>query len=171
MRHGHGMMRRLEDEKPPDLDYFKLIRKISPLLWPEELNLKARVFLCAATLIVARFANIMVPQYYKGAVDKLSGSGDKPVGVLLYFMSLVFASYPLAYSVFPTYYIVMFAIMKVLQSINRDLRQFFWIDVEQVMYFRGIFYFCACSLIKVIRGRTRAKGSNSVFSRICTLSP
>ena len=60
MRHGHGMMRRLEDEKPPDLDYFKLIRIISPLLWPEELNLKARVFLCAATLIVARFANIMV---------------------------------------------------------------------------------------------------------------
>ena len=33
---------------------------------------------------------------------------------------------------FPLYYICMFTTMKVLQSVNRDLRQFFWIDVEQV---------------------------------------
>jgi hypothetical protein len=79
--HGHGGMRRMvEDDKPPDLDYVSLIRKISPLLWPEQLNLRLRVFLCAATLILARVANIMVPQYYKGAVDKLAGSGGGKPG-------------------------------------------------------------------------------------------
>ncbi len=70
----------MEDDKPPDLDYVRLIRKISPLLWPEQLNLRARVFLCAATLILARVANVMVPQFYKGAVDKLAGSGGVKPG-------------------------------------------------------------------------------------------
>ena len=131
------MMRRLEDEKPPDMDYIKLIRKIGPLLWPEDINLKLRVFLCAATLIAARFANVMVPQYYKGAVDKLSGSDDKPVGMFLVQYVTRFALskrlFLMIFAEFPVYYIFMFTVMKVLQAVNRDLRQFFWIDVEQVM--------------------------------------
>ncbi len=79
MRRGHGMFR-LEDEKPPDLDYLKLIRKILPLLWPDSLHLKARVFLCGVTLVLARIANVVVPQLYKGIIDQLSGSGDKVPG-------------------------------------------------------------------------------------------
>lgn len=135
MRHAHGMMRRMEDEKPPELDYIKLIRKISPLLWPEQLNLKVRVFLCATTLVVARVANIMVPQYYKGAVDQLSGSGDKPVGMLFnYFRALLLACLICLIAEFPTYYIFVYTIMKILQTISRDLRQLFWIDVEQVWH-------------------------------------
>ena len=84
MRHGHGMMRRLDDETPPIRDHYKLIRNIGPLLWPEKVNLRARLFLCALTIIMARVANIMVPQFYKGAVDSLAGAGNRKVGMCSY---------------------------------------------------------------------------------------
>ena len=72
----HGMGTGDNPEKP--LDYWKIARKTAPLLWPENLHLKARVFAVAGVLISARVANLMVPQLYKGAIDTLSGEEGEP---------------------------------------------------------------------------------------------
>ncbi len=80
---------------------YEQARKTAPLLWPENLHLKARVIavspagiMCksaqragkdtlftvtrthlqvGATLVAARAANLIVPQLYKGAMDAISG--------------------------------------------------------------------------------------------------
>ena len=72
----HGMVTLDKNDKP--LDYWKIARKTAPLLWPENLHLKARVFAVGGVLISARVANLMVPQFYKGAIDTLSGVDEEP---------------------------------------------------------------------------------------------
>eukprot|EP00961_Rhodomonas_salina_P262873 3552231-Rhodomonas_salina.1 len=67
---------------PPEVDYKKVIRKMAPLLWPENLHLKFRVVLCGLTILIARVANLMVPQMYKGAIDTLTGSDTSEPGTL-----------------------------------------------------------------------------------------
>merc|ERR1712216_383354 len=80
-RGGHPGGRRFarfeEDVKEKPLDYWKIARKTAPLLWPENLRLKARVLAVGCTLLAARGANLMVPQLYKGAIDALSGTDER----------------------------------------------------------------------------------------------
>jgi len=102
-----------EDKKPEDkTDYKKLIKKIAPLLWPKRFDLKLRIFLCISTLLLARVANVMVPLLYKMIVDELAGTDDNPI-------------------TFPLMLIVWYTLLKLLQSLQRDLRNFIWIAVEQ----------------------------------------
>ena len=92
---------------PTNVDYLKLMRQTLPFLWPEDLNLCTRMCLCATMLVLARVANVMGPQYFKCAVDQLA---DRR---------------------FPVDCVVAFAALRFLQATNRELRQFFWLEVEQ----------------------------------------
>jgi len=95
------------EEKPDKpLDYWKIARKTAPLLWPENLHLKARVFAVGAVLVSARVANLMVPQLYKGAIDTLSGVSEEPS--------------------FPTTYIVAYSALRIFTALQRDVRAFVW---------------------------------------------
>jgi len=100
-----------EDKPDTPLDYWKIARKTAPLLWPENLHLKARVFAVGAVLVSARVANLMVPQLYKGAIDTLSGVSEEPS--------------------FPTNYIVAYSALRIFTALQRDVRAFIWLDVEQ----------------------------------------
>lgn len=100
-----------EDKLDTPLDYWKIARKTAPLLWPENLHLKARVFAVGAVLVSARVANLMVPQLYKGAIDTLSGVSEEPS--------------------FPTNYIVAYSALRIFTALQRDVRAFIWLDVEQ----------------------------------------
>lgn len=70
-----------------------------------------RVLLCITTLVLARVANVMVPILYKEVVDGLAGI-DAPI-------------------YFPVELIIWYTVLKLLQSLQRDLRNFLWILVEQ----------------------------------------
>ena len=70
-----------------------------------------RVLLCVTTLLLARVANVMVPILYKQIVDSLAGI-DAPI-------------------YFPATLIIWYTVLKLLQSLQRDLRNFLWILVEQ----------------------------------------
>ena len=115
-RGGHPGGRRFarfeEDVKEKPLDYWKIARKTAPLLWPENLRLKARVLAVGCTLLAARGANLMVPQLYKGAIDALSGTDEEE-----------------AY--FPTEFILGYSVLRVFAALQRDVRAFIWLDVEQ----------------------------------------
>lgn len=95
-----------EDKPDTPLDYWKIARKTAPLLWPENLHLKARVFAVGAVLVSARVANLMVPQLYKGAIDTLSGVSEEPS--------------------FPTNYIVAYSALRIFTALQRDVRAFIW---------------------------------------------
>jgi len=55
----------------------KAIRTVLPYLWPEgETGLRMRVVIAMLLLVAAKGANVVVPLFYKGAVDALSGPTD-----------------------------------------------------------------------------------------------
>jgi ATP-binding cassette subfamily B protein len=52
----------------------KLFRRILPLMWPaNDWGLKARVVIALALILVAKGVNVVVPIFYKGVVDGLTG--------------------------------------------------------------------------------------------------
>ena len=54
----------------------KTIQTMVPYLWPaNEWTLKARVVVAVVLLILAKIANVVVPIFYKHAVDALSMTG------------------------------------------------------------------------------------------------
>src|SRR5258708_33826228 len=50
----------------------KAVRGLAPYLWPRDWDLRARVLVSLAFLIVAKLVNVYVPLLYKGAIDALS---------------------------------------------------------------------------------------------------
>lgn len=167
--HGHGFSRMQEDKADKKTDYKKLSLKMAPLLWPDSFNLRVRalqgerarallltgtkkeggslaesdapsfsfqpqvrVVACVVTLVGARVANVMVPILYKDMVDEMAGI-DGPVA-------------------FPLKLIIWYSVLKLLQSLQRDLRNFLWIEVEQdtsrrikIMVFRWAL--CECTQV------------------------
>jgi len=60
----------------------KTIRAMLPYLWPaNELGLRARVIVAMVFLVLAKAANVIVPLFYKAAVDVLSGTADIAITV------------------------------------------------------------------------------------------
>jgi len=60
----------------------KAIRTVLPYLWPEgETGLRVRVVIAMLFLVAAKGANVVVPLFYKGAVDALSGPTDAIIAV------------------------------------------------------------------------------------------
>mmetsp|Transcript_12598 Transcript_12598/g.28952 ORF Transcript_12598/g.28952 Transcript_12598/m.28952 type:complete len:616 (-) Transcript_12598:3400-5247(-) len=101
-----------ESDKPPQLQYSKIIHKVLPFLWPKNLQLRFRVVLCLLLITSARVANVMVPQLYKGIIDSLTGNKS-------------------AEPLFPLGYIIVYTALKLFQTLQRDARGFVWLDVEQ----------------------------------------
>src|SRR5262245_56282098 len=63
-------------------------KALMPHLWPKgDTELRVRVVLALACLVIAKLANIYVPIFFKGLVDALSPKGAVavvlPIGVLL----------------------------------------------------------------------------------------
>jgi ATP-binding cassette subfamily B protein len=55
-------------------DQLALMRRILPLMWPEgEWGLRVRVVAALALILVAKGINVVVPIFYKGVVDGLTG--------------------------------------------------------------------------------------------------
>ncbi|EKX41463.1 hypothetical protein GUITHDRAFT_74667 [Guillardia theta CCMP2712] len=101
-----------ESDKPAQMQYSRIIHKVLPFLWPENLQLRFRVVICVLLIISARVANVMVPQLYKGIIDSLTGSKT-------------------ADPLFPLGYIIIYTGLKLFQTLQRDARGFVWLDVEQ----------------------------------------
>jgi ABC-type transport system involved in Fe-S cluster assembly fused permease/ATPase subunit len=110
-RGGHGRFYNLDEDTQKKPNYWKIGRKLLPLLWPDNLHLKARVIAVGVTLIFARVANLMVPQLYKQAIDALSGEEEK--------------------AFFPTNVILIYTCLRMFTTLQRDVRAFIWLDVEQ----------------------------------------
>ncbi|HZH27325.1 MAG TPA: ABC transporter ATP-binding protein/permease [Azospirillaceae bacterium] len=77
------------------------IRRLLPYLWPRNaFDLRVRVVLALVLLVAAKLANVTVPLFYKGAVDRLGGEAGLalalPLGLILAYgaarvLSLTFA--------------------------------------------------------------------------------
>ena len=68
--------------------HLKTIGTLLPYLWPKgETELRARVLVAVALLVLAKLANVYVPILYKGMVDALSGTAGPeltiPIGLLV----------------------------------------------------------------------------------------
>jgi len=66
----------------------KAVRGLAPYLWPRDWDLRARVLVSLALLIVAKLVNVYVPLLYKGAIDALSpgivaATAAVPVGLIV----------------------------------------------------------------------------------------
>ena len=66
----------------------KAVRGLAPYLWPRDWDLRVRVLLSLAFLIVAKLVNVYVPLLYKGAIDALSpgivtATAAVPVGLIV----------------------------------------------------------------------------------------
>jgi ABC-type transport system involved in Fe-S cluster assembly fused permease/ATPase subunit len=60
----------------------KTIRTMLPYLWPSDApGLRARVIVAMALLVAAKAANVVVPMFYKGAVDALGGKVNAIIAV------------------------------------------------------------------------------------------
>ena len=60
----------------------KTIRTMLPYLWPAgAAGLRVRVVVAMILLVAAKAANVVVPLFYKGAVDALSGAGNAIIAV------------------------------------------------------------------------------------------
>ena len=76
------------------------------------MHLRLRVVACFTAIAGARVANLMVPQLYRILVDALAGSGDvEPT--------------------FPLWAVILYVVLKLFQSLARDVRGAIWLDVEQ----------------------------------------
>jgi len=66
----------------------KAVRGLAPYLWPRDWDLRARVLVSLAFLIVAKLVNVYVPLLYKGAIDALSpgivtATAAVPIGLIV----------------------------------------------------------------------------------------
>jgi ABC-type transport system involved in Fe-S cluster assembly fused permease/ATPase subunit len=60
----------------------KTIRTMLPYLWPNDApGLRFRVVVAMALLVAAKAANVVVPMFYKGAVDALGGKANAMIAV------------------------------------------------------------------------------------------
>src|SRR5436305_14682585 len=67
-------------------DGLRALTSLGPYLWPREsLELRARVVLAVAFLFGGKLINIVVPLFYKHAVDALSGPSIATVPIALIF--------------------------------------------------------------------------------------
>src|SRR5690349_892980 len=63
-------------------DGLRALASLGPYLWPREsLELRARVVLAVGFLFAGKIINILVPLFYKHAVDALSGQPDTKVAI------------------------------------------------------------------------------------------
>jgi ABC-type transport system involved in Fe-S cluster assembly fused permease/ATPase subunit len=61
---------------------FKTIATMLPYLWPRQATgLRIRVVIAMVLLVAAKAANVVVPMFYKGAVDALGGKGHVAIAV------------------------------------------------------------------------------------------
>ncbi len=91
----------------------KTIRKLLPYLWPKnEPALRIRVILAMLLLVAAKGANVIVPLFYKEAVDLLS----KPIGEVV---------------IVPVSLIIAYGITKILSQAFGELRDAVFIRVAQ----------------------------------------
>ncbi len=71
-----------KNERSSTASDINTIRTVLPYLWPEgENSLRARVLIALLFLVMAKGANVVVPLFYKGAVDALSGTADAIIAV------------------------------------------------------------------------------------------
>jgi ATP-binding cassette, subfamily B, heavy metal transporter len=87
---GRSSISGLPEPKEKLVEGLRALKGLGPYLWPRDsIELRARVVLALALLIVGKLVNITVPLFYKEAVDALSGAGAAsaaiavPVGMIL----------------------------------------------------------------------------------------
>ena len=79
-------------ERPADGSHWKTMRAVLPLLWPEDRrDLRARVLLAVAALLVAKAVTVYIPFLYKAAVDQLAPSAQSVAAVIIVPVALVLA--------------------------------------------------------------------------------
>jgi hypothetical protein len=95
-----------EPSKPTKLEMF---RELRPFLLPKFGHLRLRIFVVFVLIVGVRGCNIYIPILFKNTVDELSAVQPS----------------------LPFYSIVMYASLRFLVSIQRDVRSLFWLPVEQ----------------------------------------
>lgn len=86
-------MRPIESSPSPLKADRRTLKKLWPYLWPRDLpGVRARVVFSFAALLVAKIATLMVPLFFKGAIDALSS----PSASLATFPVILIFSYGLA---------------------------------------------------------------------------
>jgi ABC-type multidrug transport system fused ATPase/permease subunit len=92
--------------KPSKLEMF---RELRPFLLPKFGHLRLRMFVVFLLIAGVRGCNIYIPILFKNAIDALSDVQPS----------------------LPIFSIVMYASLRFLTSIQRDIRSLFWLPVEQ----------------------------------------
>ena len=95
-----------ESVKPTKLEMF---RELRPFLLPKFGHLRLRMFVVFLLIAGVRGCNIYIPILFKNAIDSLSA----------------------VQPTLPIFSIVMYASLRFLTSIQRDIRSLFWLPVEQ----------------------------------------
>jgi hypothetical protein len=95
-----------EAVKPTKLEMF---RELRPFLLPKFGHLRLRMFVVFLLIAGVRGCNIYIPILFKNAIDSLSA----------------------VQPTLPIFSIVMYASLRFLTSIQRDIRSLFWLPVEQ----------------------------------------
>ncbi|APX88815.1 metal ABC transporter permease [Brevirhabdus pacifica] len=61
----------------------RTIRRVAPYLWPSDNHeIRVRVVLAMVALVVSKVVSVVIPFFYKGAVDALSGEGTSAAWML-----------------------------------------------------------------------------------------
>ncbi len=91
----------LSPDSPPPISDLGVLRSLGPYLWPKgEWEMRIRVVIAIAFLVLAKLANVIVPIFYKQAIDALNPTDNLvlavPLGIILAYglarvLSLAFA--------------------------------------------------------------------------------
>ena len=95
-----------DPQKPSKLDMF---RELRPFLLPKFGHLRLRILVVFLLIVGVRGCNIYTPILFKNCVDSLSAVQPS----------------------LPMFNIVMYAVLRILVSVQRDIRSLFWLPVEQ----------------------------------------
>jgi hypothetical protein len=87
----------------------EMFRELRPFLLPKFGHLRLRIFVVFVLIVGVRGCNIYIPILFKNTVDSLSAVQPS----------------------LPIFSIVMYASLRFLVSIQRDIRSLFWLPVEQ----------------------------------------
>ena len=93
-------------KQPTKLDMF---RELRPFLLPKFGHLRLRIFIVFLLIVGVRGCNIYIPILFKNSIDSLSAVQPS----------------------LPMFSIVMYAVLRIMVSIQRDIRSLFWLPVEQ----------------------------------------
>jgi ATP-binding cassette subfamily B (MDR/TAP) protein 6 len=95
-----------DPSKPSKLEMF---RELRPFLLPKFGYLRLRILIVFLLIVGVRGCNIYIPILFKNTIDSLSAVEPS----------------------LPIFSIVMYAVLRFLVSIQRDIRSLFWLPVEQ----------------------------------------